>query len=93
MTNQIQSVRGRVMRHASRYILLGLLVAGATWAQAAAAAGTTLKNVSYEALPGASRSTLPTRTTPHRATSMSEKVRPRGFPQWKLAVAHAWWSS
>ncbi|WP_158880163.1 type IV pilus secretin PilQ [Rhodanobacter sp. L36] len=40
------------MRHASRYILIGLLVAGATWAQAAAAAGTTLKNVSYEALPG-----------------------------------------
>ncbi len=52
MTNQIQSVRGRVMRHASRYMLMGLLIAGATWANAALAAGTTLKNVSYEALPG-----------------------------------------
>jgi type IV pilus assembly protein PilQ len=40
------------MRHASRYILMGLLIAGITWANAAMAAGTTLKNVSYEALPG-----------------------------------------
>ncbi len=54
MTNQIQSVRGRVMRHASRYLLLGLLVAGATWASAAMAATTTLKNISYDALPGGS---------------------------------------
>jgi len=53
MTNQIQSVRGRVMRHASRYMLMGLLIAGATWASVAmAAAGTTLKNISYDALPG-----------------------------------------
>lgn len=52
MSNQIQSVRGRVMRHASRYMLMGLLIAGATWANTALAAGTTLKNVSYEALPG-----------------------------------------
>ena len=32
MTNQIQSVRGRVMRHANRYMLMGLLIAGVTWA-------------------------------------------------------------
>ncbi len=54
MTNQIQSVRGRVMRHASRYMLMGLLIAGATWAGAAMAAATTLKNISYDALPGGS---------------------------------------
>ncbi|MBB6186573.1 type IV pilus secretin PilQ [Rhodanobacter sp. MP7CTX1] len=54
MTNQIQSVRGRVMRHASRYMLLGLLIAGATWASDAMAASTTLKNLSFEALPGGS---------------------------------------
>jgi type IV pilus assembly protein PilQ len=54
MTNQIQSVRGRVMRHASRYILMGLLVAGVTWTSAALAATATLKNISYEALPGGS---------------------------------------
>src|SRR6185437_3243535 len=52
MSNQIQSVRGRVMRHASRYILMGLLIIGATWASAAMAAATTLKNISYDALPG-----------------------------------------
>jgi type IV pilus assembly protein PilQ len=41
------------MRHASRYMLMGLLIAGATWASVAmAAAGTTLKNISYDALPG-----------------------------------------
>ena len=54
MTNQIQSVRGRVMRHASRYMLMGLLIAGATWTSAAMAATTTLKNISYDALPGGS---------------------------------------
>jgi type IV pilus assembly protein PilQ len=54
MTNQIQSVRGRVMRHASRYMLMGLLIAGATWASDAMAASTTLKNISYNALPGGS---------------------------------------
>ncbi|HWU75621.1 MAG TPA: type IV pilus secretin PilQ [Rhodanobacter sp.] len=42
------------MRHASRYILMGLLVVGATWTSAAMAATTTLKNISYEALPGGS---------------------------------------
>ncbi|MFI4958522.1 MAG: AMIN domain-containing protein, partial [Lysobacterales bacterium] len=52
MSNQIQSVRGRVMRHASRYILMGLLIIGATWASAAMAAAATLKNISYDALPG-----------------------------------------
>ncbi|MCW8807391.1 MAG: type IV pilus secretin PilQ [Rhodanobacter sp.] len=40
------------MRHASRYILMGLLLAGTTWASAAMAATTTLKNIRYEALPG-----------------------------------------
>jgi len=54
MTNQIQSVRGRVMRHASRYLLMGLLIVGATWAGVAMAATTTLKNISYDALPGGS---------------------------------------
>jgi type IV pilus secretin (or competence protein) PilQ len=54
MTNQIQSVRGRVMRHAIRYTLMGLLIAGATWASAAMAATATLKNISYDALPGGS---------------------------------------
>ena len=52
MTNHIQSVRGRVMRHASRYLLMGLLIAGATWASTAMAATTTLKDISYDALPG-----------------------------------------
>lgn len=52
MTNQIQSVRGRVMRHASRYMIMGLLLAAATWASAATAASATLKNISYDALPG-----------------------------------------
>ena len=54
MTNQIQFLRGRVMRHASRYILMGVLLAGTTWASAAMAATTTLKNISYDALPGGS---------------------------------------
>jgi type IV pilus assembly protein PilQ len=40
------------MRHASHYILIGLLLAGAGWTSAAAAAGTTLKNISYETRPG-----------------------------------------
>lgn len=52
MTNPIQSFRGCVMRHASQYVLMGLLLAGSTWASAVLAAGTTLKNISYEALPG-----------------------------------------
>jgi type IV pilus assembly protein PilQ len=52
MSNQIQSVRGRVMRHASRYLLMGLLILGATWASSAMAAASTLKNISYDALPG-----------------------------------------
>ncbi|MFC5524581.1 type IV pilus secretin PilQ [Rhodanobacter ginsengisoli] len=42
------------MRHASRYMLMGLLIAGATWASAAMAATTTLKDISYDALPGGS---------------------------------------
>lgn len=54
MTNQIQSVRGRVMRHASRYMSMCLLIVGAVWASVAMAATTTLKNISYDALPGGS---------------------------------------
>jgi len=54
MTNQIQFFRGRVMRHASRYILMGVLLVGTIWASAATAATTTLKNISYDALPGGS---------------------------------------
>jgi type IV pilus assembly protein PilQ len=42
------------MRHASRYILMGLLIAGTTWASTAMAADATLKNISYDALPGGS---------------------------------------
>ena len=52
MTNQIQSVRGRVMRHVSRTVLLGLLLLGATWASSAAAATSTLKNITFDPLPG-----------------------------------------
>ena len=52
MTNQNHTIRGRVMRHVSRYMLLGVLIAGATWTSAAMAATTTLKNISYDALPG-----------------------------------------
>ena len=52
MINQIQSVRGRVMRHASRYMLMGLLLATATWSSVALAASSTLKNISYDTLPG-----------------------------------------
>ncbi len=52
MTNPIQSFRGRVMRHASHYILMGLMLAGSGWASSALAAGTTLKNITYQALPG-----------------------------------------
>ncbi len=40
------------MRHASRTMLLGMLLVGATWASAAMAASSTLKNVTYDALPG-----------------------------------------
>jgi type IV pilus assembly protein PilQ len=54
MTNQIHTIRGRVMRHVSRYMFLGLLLAGATWTSVAMAATTTLKNISYDALPGGS---------------------------------------
>jgi len=39
------------MRHASHSILMGLLIAGSTWASAAMAATATLKNISYDALP------------------------------------------
>ncbi len=53
MTNQIHSVQGRLMRHASRLMSMGLFLAGATWASMAmAAAGTTLTGITYDALPG-----------------------------------------
>ena len=54
MTNQIQFVRDSVLRHASRYVLLGLLVIGTTWASAAMAAASTLQGVTYDTLPGGS---------------------------------------
>ena len=40
------------MRHASRTMLLGALLVGAIWTSAAIAASATLKNVTYDALPG-----------------------------------------
>ena len=52
MTNQFQTVRGRVMRQASRYVAVSLLALGAAWSGAAAAATSTLKDISYDALPG-----------------------------------------
>jgi len=52
MTNQFKTVRGRVMRQASRYMVVGLLTLGAAWSNAAAAATSTLKDISYDALPG-----------------------------------------
>ena len=52
MTNQIQSVRGRVMRQVNHTVLLGLLLLGATWATSAAAASNTLKNITVDPLPG-----------------------------------------
>lgn len=52
MSNQIQPGQGRIKRQVSRCLMLGLLVAGGTWAGDAAAATATLKNVSYDTLPG-----------------------------------------
>ena len=40
------------MRHASRYLAITLLAASAFWAQSAAAATATLKDISYDVLPG-----------------------------------------
>ncbi|MGH8156718.1 MAG: type IV pilus secretin PilQ [Rhodanobacter sp.] len=40
------------MRHASRYMLMGLLLAAATWSSVAMAASSTLKNISFDTLPG-----------------------------------------
>jgi len=53
MSNHIQSVRGRVMRHAIRCLLSLLLLAGVGFSQAVLAAGSsTLKDISYTTLPG-----------------------------------------
>ena len=52
MSNQIKPVRGRVMRQASRFVIVGLLTLGAAWSNAAAAATSTLKEISYDTLPG-----------------------------------------
>ncbi|BFI97248.1 MAG: type IV pilus secretin PilQ family protein [Rhodanobacter sp.] len=52
MSNHIQSVRGRVMRHAIRSLLSLLLLIGAGFSQSALAAGSTLKDISYTTLPG-----------------------------------------
>lgn len=55
MSNHIQSVRGRVMRHAIRYFLSLLLLAGTCFSQAVLAAGSnTLKDISYTTLPNGS---------------------------------------
>ena len=55
MSNHIQSVRGRVMRHAIRSLLSLLLLAGAGFGQVALAAGnSTLKDISYTTLSGGS---------------------------------------
>ncbi|MEO7067544.1 MAG: type IV pilus secretin PilQ [Rhodanobacter sp.] len=54
MTNQIQIVRDRFLRHASHYLLMGLLVVGTTWASAAMAATNTLQSVTYNTLPSGS---------------------------------------
>jgi type IV pilus assembly protein PilQ len=52
MSNQTTPVQGRIMRHASRYLVMTLLAASAFWAQSAAAATATLKDISYDVLPG-----------------------------------------
>jgi type IV pilus assembly protein PilQ len=52
MTNQFKTVRGRVMRQASRYVVVSLLALGTAWSNNAAAASSTLKDISYDALPG-----------------------------------------
>ncbi len=52
MTNQFKTVRGRVMRQASRYMVVSLLTLGAAWSNAAAAATSTLKDISYDVAPG-----------------------------------------
>lgn len=52
MTNLIQPVRGRVMRQASRRVVTGLLIASAAWSGIVAAATNTLKDISYDTLPG-----------------------------------------
>jgi len=52
MTYHIKPVRNRVMRQASRCLSVGLLILGAAWASTAAAASTTLKDISYDTLPG-----------------------------------------
>ena len=54
MSNHIQSVWGRVMRHAIRSLLSLLLLAGACYSQSALAAGSTLKDINYTTLPGGS---------------------------------------
>ena len=52
MTYHIKPVRDRVMRQASRYLSVGLLLLGAAWVTPAAAASATLKDISYDTLPG-----------------------------------------
>ena len=52
MTKQFNTVRGRVMRHARRTMVMGLLALGAAWSSSAAAASNTLREISYDTLPG-----------------------------------------
>lgn len=55
MSNHIQSVRGRAMRHTIRCLLPLLLLAGVCFSQAVlAAGGNTLKDISYATLPSGS---------------------------------------
>ena len=52
MSKQSNIRRVRPVHQASRLAMAVLLIVGATWASAAAAAQTTLKDISYDALPG-----------------------------------------
>lgn len=52
MTNQIQCVPSRGMRRSLQCAWLMLLLAGASWASMAAAATSTLTNITYDTLPG-----------------------------------------
>src|SRR5690242_16812213 len=52
MSNQTTPVQGRIMRQARRYLVMSLLATSAFWAQSAAAATATLKDISYDVLPG-----------------------------------------
>ncbi len=52
MTNHSKLVRERVMRQVSRNLLAGLMIVVGAWSGAATAAGSTLRGISYDSLPG-----------------------------------------